>query len=221
MDVLVLSPQADLLLPTIWDSGDKAYIPLRQVVSGMRSDEDRNVAPHDCLPDDWPKADYVVLFNYRHIVPQRVIDKYSGNIINIHTSVLPFNRGAHPNFWSWFDSTPKGVSIHRVNEKIDDGELLACVEIHEGWFNPPKTLLSTRTDLIIIAAGLFKRKWRGGKGIVGSKDLTKYQGKNPSYHKEKDIEPFFKHLSNKWDTPVYEVERLGFLYRGNSCIDLK
>ena len=39
-------------------------------------------------------------------------------------SFLPYNRGSHPNFWSFVENTPKGVSIHEVSNGIDDGDII-------------------------------------------------------------------------------------------------
>ncbi len=46
---------------------------------------------------------------------------------NIHTSKLPKNRGMMPNFWSFFNfesDTTSAVTIHKMNETLDDGEIL-------------------------------------------------------------------------------------------------
>ena len=46
---------------------------------------------------------------------------------NIHTSKLPRNRGMMPNFWSLYnyDKEPvSAVTIHKMNEKLDDGDIL-------------------------------------------------------------------------------------------------
>ena len=37
----------------------------------------------------------------------------------MHISYLPFNRGAHPNYWSFKDNSPKGVTIHFIDNGID------------------------------------------------------------------------------------------------------
>ena len=39
-------------------------------------------------------------------------------------SYLPYNRGSHPNFWSFIDKTPKGVTIHEIDDKIDNGKII-------------------------------------------------------------------------------------------------
>lgn len=46
---------------------------------------------------------------------------------NIHTSKLPKNRGMMPNFWSLYnyDKDPvSAITIHKMNEKLDDGKIL-------------------------------------------------------------------------------------------------
>jgi folate-dependent phosphoribosylglycinamide formyltransferase PurN len=65
----------------------------------------------------------IISFGYRHKINQDILKK-NRNIINLHISYLPYNRGAHPNFWSFADNTPSGVSIHKINEGIDTGNII-------------------------------------------------------------------------------------------------
>jgi len=67
--------------------------------------------------------DLIISFGYRHIIPNKIIVA-SCPIVNLHISYLPFNRGSHPNFWSHFDATPSGVTIHLIDEGIDTGPYL-------------------------------------------------------------------------------------------------
>ena len=62
--------------------------------------------------------DLVISFGYRHIISQDQINNSTAPIINLHVSYLPWNKGAHPNFWSHFDCTPSGVTIHEVDEGL-------------------------------------------------------------------------------------------------------
>ncbi|WP_371833437.1 formyltransferase family protein [Ferirhizobium litorale] len=39
------------------------------------------------------------------------------------TKHLPFNRGAHPLFWSAHDGTPAGVTIHEIDVGVDTGPI--------------------------------------------------------------------------------------------------
>ena len=67
--------------------------------------------------------DLIISFGYRHIIKKDILNE-NIPILNLHISYLPWNRGAHPNFWSFFDDTPKGVSIHLIDEGIDTGDIL-------------------------------------------------------------------------------------------------
>jgi methionyl-tRNA formyltransferase len=45
--------------------------------------------------------------------------------VNIHNSLLPRYRGMLPNFWQLYHGEKVvGASVHRVNEALDDGEIL-------------------------------------------------------------------------------------------------
>jgi methionyl-tRNA formyltransferase len=49
--------------------------------------------------------------------------------INIHNSKLPKYRGMLPNFWQMYSGeTSVGTSVHRINEQLDDGAILAQTE---------------------------------------------------------------------------------------------
>lgn len=69
--------------------------------------------------------DFIVSFGYRYILNQSVITQFDCPIFNLHISYLPFNRGAHPNFWSFFDNTPAGVTIHLIDDGVDTGPIVA------------------------------------------------------------------------------------------------
>ena len=68
--------------------------------------------------------DKIISYSYRHMIKKEVIDFMPNAILNLHISYLPWNRGANPNFWSFIDNTPKGVTIHEIDEKLDKGKIL-------------------------------------------------------------------------------------------------
>lgn len=45
--------------------------------------------------------------------------------LNLHPAFLPYNRGWHTPSWAILDGTPAGVSLHRMVEQVDAGEILA------------------------------------------------------------------------------------------------
>ena len=199
MRVLVLSPHGDLISDTI-EAADGVY--------DWRSP--------DCEVSDWPDSDWVVSFGYRKIIPHHTIERFQGQIINIHGSLLPHNKGADPNFWSWFNDTPKGVTIHRVADAIDGGEHLAQIELSRLDFRAVDgnfTLRTTYDDLLVAASGLFARQWPNIiKGEIPERGKA---GSKGSYHRSTDKDKFMRLLTNQWNTPVNEVEELGQIYRGD------
>lgn len=74
-------------------------------------------------PKELNNINLIISFGYRHKIDQDVINKKI-RIINLHISYLPFNKGAHPNFWSFAENTPSGVTIHKINEGIDTGNII-------------------------------------------------------------------------------------------------
>jgi methionyl-tRNA formyltransferase len=70
------------------------------------------------------QIDLVISFGYRYILDKSLLKTSKIPKINLHISYLPWNRGAHPNFWSFWDNTPSGVSIHIIDSGIDTGPIL-------------------------------------------------------------------------------------------------
>lgn len=61
--------------------------------------------------------------------------------INLHKGKLPGFRGMPPAFWElWTDQPVVGCSVHRVNAKLDDGELLAADEVRCETYSTPRGL---------------------------------------------------------------------------------
>jgi len=57
---------------------------------------------------DLSKWDLIISYGYRHIISKHVIATAKRPIINLHIAYLPYNRGAHPSFWAFYDRTPSG-----------------------------------------------------------------------------------------------------------------
>ena len=79
---------------------------------------------HCDSPIDFKGYDLIICFGYRHIISKKTIKSTHSPIINLHVSYLPFNKGAHPNFWSFYDNTPSGVTIHLIDEGLDTGPII-------------------------------------------------------------------------------------------------
>jgi methionyl-tRNA formyltransferase len=194
MRVLLLSPYAELIEAPILAGGDAL----------IRS----NAPPREV---DFT-ADIIVSFGYRHILSAHILASVTRPILNIHISYLPWNRGADPNFWSWFEDTPKGVSIHCIDAEIDTGPILAQSEVSFLDLQN-ETLATTYVKLRARAVTLFAESWAS---IRTNKICAKPQ-EGGSYHARSDKERWWSLLPNGYDTPVAYIAELGAKHAAEAC----
>ena len=143
-------------------------------------------------------VDFAVSYRHRHMVRKPVIDYMKGNVINLHISLLPWNRGADPNFWSFLEGTPKGVSIHYIDEGLDTGDIIAQKEVI--FDASGETLATTYEKLNTEMIELFKREW---PRIAEGKASRRKQPPGGSVHRVQDKKRFEDLLAEKrWGTPV-------------------
>ena len=129
------------------------------------------------------KPEFVVVYNYRSIIREDVIELLGNRIINLHTSLLPWNKGSSPNIWSFIDDTPKGVTIHRLEKGLDTGKILLQKEL---FFDEEKeTLCTTYEKLNEEIVNLLCDNWDDIKS--GNVPLKAQEGKG-SYHRTSDLE---------------------------------
>lgn len=149
---------------------------------------------------DIPKYyDIVISYGYSHIIPKKLISGAGGvPIVNLHISYLPYNRGADPNLWSHVEGTPKGVTIHYVDEGIDTGDIIVQKEVQ---FDENDTLKTSYTKLHSEIQELFKKNWYSIQiGRFGNKGIK--QKSNGTFHLAKDKEKIKHLLIKNWDTPI-------------------
>jgi folate-dependent phosphoribosylglycinamide formyltransferase PurN len=150
--------------------------------------------------------DTVISYGYRHIFKQDIIESSPAPIINLHISYLPWNRGAHPNFWSFYDSTPSGVSIHLIDENIDTGPILYQKYVNFGA--EEITFTQTYNRLIQEMEQLFRENI---ENIVTKKFIAIPQRRKGSYHSVFDLPEDF----SGWDSNIQiEVMRLDKILLG-------
>ena len=106
---------------------------------------------------DQVKPDFMVSYNYRYIIKEEVLNLLPDRAINMHISLLPWNRGADPNFWSIVEGSPKGVTIHRLDKGVDTGEILVQTEVEFDFSK--ETLTSSYLLLHQEIQKLFKENW--------------------------------------------------------------
>ena len=86
--------------------------------------------PHAVLKMHTVNPDLNVVVAYGQIIPAALIYSPKYNSINLHFSLLPKYRGASPVPWAILNGeNTSGVSIFELNEKMDEGDILARREV--------------------------------------------------------------------------------------------
>lgn len=175
-------------------------------VGAIRSFGDEVIVRTDKLAvEDFDKlaCELLVSHGYRFLLKEPMLSLFPARAFNLHISLLPWNRGADPNFWSWYDDTPKGVSIHRIDAGLDTGELVAQREV---TFGQGETLASSYNRLQSEIVDLLKANWRA---IRTGQCTSSVQQGSGSYHRLKDKEPHLHLLTDGWQTPVSIIQEAG------------
>ena len=141
-----------------------------------------------------------ISFGYRHILSSKTIRAINCPIINLHMSFLPYNKGAHPIFWAFYDGNECGVTIHELNEGIDDGPIIfrKKVEIDDRKF----TFLEAHQRLKLEIEEMFLENI---DNILGLRWSAFEQNGKGTIHKKAELPKDFI----GWDTIIYEeIKRL-------------
>jgi methionyl-tRNA formyltransferase len=156
-----------------------------------------DVTQTEDIIEDISSYDWVISYGYRHILKKQHIKLAKNPIINLHASFLPYNRGSYPNYWSWVENTPKGVTIHAIDEGIDTGGIFIQKQIK---FNDDETLSSSYNKLKIEIENLFIKNFN--KILNGNLKLKKQKGRGTIHY----IKSFPGVES--WDIPVKNLKEM-------------
>lgn len=76
------------------------------------------------------RCDYFISINFGQKISKEVLAIPKCGSINVHPGLLPKYKGVLPAFWSVFKKEKHtGVTIHFMNEKIDEGKVIAQKKI--------------------------------------------------------------------------------------------
>lgn len=144
---------------------------------------------------------FIVSFNYRYLIPKEVLDLMPDRVINLHTSYLPYNRGSSPNFFSFMDDTPKGVTIHRMAEGLDTGDILCRKEL---FFDEGReTFASTYEKLLAAMKELFYENW---DAIKAGKITAQKQEGCGTYHTMRELAEIREKHPFTWDCNIADYK---------------
>lgn len=144
------------------------------VVTTSENDISRQAAahqiPHVVFSSEQDLADRVqalgldselgLLAWWPRIIRQTVLALPRYGFVNTHPSLLPYNRGKNYNFWALVEQNPFGVTLHRVDEGIDTGAIIAQREIPYAWNDTGGSLYrkaaAAMSELVIEAYPLLR-----------------------------------------------------------------
>ncbi len=76
-------------------------------------------------------VDYLVLAGFLRLVPANILEAYGGRIVNVHPALLPrfggrgmYGAKVHEAVVA-AGERESGITIHRVNERYDEGDIIA------------------------------------------------------------------------------------------------
>lgn len=71
--------------------------------------------------------DLIISYHCRQLFPKEVVN--SVRCVNIHPGFNPHNKGWYPGVYSIANGLPAGATIHEIDEKIDNGPIIAQEQI--------------------------------------------------------------------------------------------
>ena len=145
-------------------------------------------------------ADIMIVVSYGKLIPKKILTMFPKGCINVHTSLLPRWRGATPiQSAILFGDKETGISIIKMNEKMDSGSIINSVKCN---ILPDDTTETLTLKLIEIGIqALLKTLYYINKNIIVEKEQNE---KHATFSKKISKQDA---LLN-WNTEAYLLERL-------------
>ena len=151
--------------------------------------------------------DILVSDRSRYIIPQSVIEMLDGMVCNLHPSFLPYNRGDQPLLWAAVEGTPYGVTLHKINERFDEGDIVS----QSRFLLPEKFSLKLAYETVRShMVDLFKTSWATGLVLEALKDpslLIKNDVKNGSTKSRAQGRAAVAKLPFGWETTLEYLKK--------------
>ncbi len=141
--------------------------------------------------------DLNVVVAYGQLIPASIFNLPRFKSLNVHFSLLPKYRGAAPVEWAILNGEEKtGVTIFELNEKMDEGDILSCVETE---IRPDETAPELENRLAHLGAEL----------LVRTLERLDSLPRLPQDHSHASFAPQLKKEDGRidWAEPAWVIER--------------
>ena len=130
------------------------------------------------------KVDFLISVYWPWLIKSFALNLFKDSI-NFHPALLPKNRGWYPHVYNIKDVTESGVSLHRIAQEADSGDIWASKVV-------PQKKTDIASDLYLRLQSeiveLFKKTWP--KIIEGAIIPTVQNESEASYNSKNDIAKF-------------------------------
>lgn len=130
------------------------------------------------------EIDLVILAWWPYILGPSLLDAPKLGCLNFHPSLLPHNRGKHPNFWALVEQAPYGVTIHFASNRVDGGDLAFQAPLTVTWEDTGGSLYYRAQEEIVR---LFERHLP--QILQGDIPRERQRPGPGSFHRASELEP--------------------------------
>ena len=148
---------------------------------------------------DLNNINLIISFGYRHLISEEILKKKK-NIINLHISYLPYNKGAHPNFWSFAENTPSGVTINKIDKGIDTGKII-YQKLLDFELNKNRRLLTFKKTYSTLISEIENLFIRNIQNLLNNEYDEFEQIGNGTYHNADELPNILK----SWNQNIYNT----------------
>ena len=91
--------------------------------------------------------DFLILVHLQYKIPASILSLPKRGVLNLHPAYLPENRGWHTPTWAILNETKFGVTLHFMDQGIDEGDIVHQRELMIEPFDTADSLYQKALDL--------------------------------------------------------------------------
>jgi methionyl-tRNA formyltransferase len=93
-----------------------------------------------------PSPSLGVLAWWPRLLTARELSMFPSGVMNVHPSLLPYNRGRGYGFWAIVEEAPFGITAHWADERVDAGPIILQERIPYDWTDTAGSLYTKAQD---------------------------------------------------------------------------